>query len=56
MKLHILTGDGKRAEDVVVEMAARIKDVIYDYAGKATVATAVGVLHIVAREIMEEAE
>ena len=56
MKLHILTGDGKRAEDVAAEMAERIKAVIYDYAGKTTVATAVGVLHIVAREIMEEAE
>lgn len=48
-----VTGGGQRPEDVTEEMAERLKEVIYDYAGRTTLAAAVGVLHIVALEIME---
>ena len=54
--LRVLTGDGKRAEDVTGEMAERIRDLIREYNGRTTLAAAVGVLHIVAKELMEDNE
>lgn len=55
MTLHVIEGDG-RAEDVAWEMAERIKALAYEYEGRTNIATAIGVLHIVARDILEEAE
>ncbi len=52
--IRIFKGDGKRAEDVTGEMADRIKDLIYEYKGRMPLAAAIGVLHIVAHEIMRD--
>jgi hypothetical protein len=52
--IRVLKGDGKRAEDVTGEMADRIKDLIYEYKGRMPLAAAIGVLHIVAHEIMRD--
>lgn len=56
MTLTVFKGDGKRPEDVTGEMAERIRAVIYEYAEshKLPLAAAIGVLHIVAAEIMTE--
>ena len=54
--LRVLKGDGKRAEDVTGELADRIKDLIYEYRGRMPLATAVGVLHIVAYEITRDSD
>jgi len=54
MMLVKIEGTGRRAEDISQEMADRIKEIIYEYAGVTTVPAAVGVLHIVAAEIIEE--
>jgi hypothetical protein len=53
-RFTMLHGSGQRAEDMTGEMAERIKDVIYEYEGRVTLAAAVGVLHIVAVELMGE--
>ena len=52
--IRILKGDGKRAEDVTGELGDRIKDLIYEYKGRMPLAAAIGVLHIVAHEIMRD--
>lgn len=52
--IRVLKGDGKRAEDVTGEMADRIKDLIYEYKGRMPLAAAVGVLHLVADEIIRD--
>lgn len=52
--LRVLPGDGKRPEDVTGEMAERIRELIYEYADRTTVAAAIGVLHIVAHELLWE--
>ena len=54
--IRVLKGDGKRAEDVTGELADRIKDLIYEYRGRMPLATAVGVLHIVAYEITRDSD
>lgn len=56
MTLRTIEGDGKRAEAVTEEMAERIKALIYEYAGRTTLAAAVGVLAIVQAELIVEAE
>ena len=43
---------GQRPEYVAGEMAERIKALIWEYEGRVTLATAVGVLHIVAAELI----
>jgi len=52
--IRIFKGDGKRAENVTGEMADRIKELIYEYKGRMPLAAAIGVLHIVAHEIMRD--
>lgn len=54
MTFRVVGTDGKRTEDLTGEMAERIKAVIYEYSGRVTLAAAVGVLHIVAQEIVDE--
>ena len=49
-------GGGKRPEDVTAEMCDRIKEVVYEYAGKTTLAAAVGALEIAKAEIIRDAE
>ena len=45
---------GQRPEDVAGEMAERIKALIYEYENRTTLAAAVGVLHIVAAELIRD--
>ena len=52
--IRIFKGDGKRAEDVTGELADRIKALIYEYDGRITLAAAVGVLHLVADDIIRD--
>jgi hypothetical protein len=54
MTLKVIPGAGQRAEDVTGGMADRIRDVIYEYSGRMTVAAAVGVLVIVQHELMKD--
>ena len=51
-RFTLLHGSGQRAEDMTGEMAERIKALVYEYEGRVTLAAAVGVLHIVAVELM----
>jgi hypothetical protein len=43
---------GHRPEDVAGEMAERIKELIWEYEGRTTLAAVIGVLHIVAAELI----
>lgn len=52
--IRVLKGDGKRAEDVTGELADRIKALIYEYSGRMPLAAAVGVLHLVADDIIRD--
>ena len=52
--IRIFKGDGKRAEDVTGELADRIKALIYEYDGRITLAAAIGVLHLVADDIIRD--
>ena len=49
--IRVLKGDGKRAEDVTGELADRIKALVYEYDGRIPLASAIGVLHLVAYDI-----
>jgi hypothetical protein len=46
----------QRAEELTEELAENLKKVIYQYSGRMTLATAIGVMQIVAHEIVNEAE
>lgn len=52
--IRVLKGDGKRAEDVTGELGDRIKALIYEYDGRIPLAAAIGVLHLVADEIIRD--
>ena len=52
--IRVLKGDGKRAEDVTGELSDRIKALIYEYDGRITLAAAIGVLHLVADDIIRD--
>ena len=52
--IRVLKGDGKRAEDVTGELGDRIKALIYEYDGRITLAAAIGVLHLVADDIIKD--
>jgi hypothetical protein len=54
MILKVIPGAGQRAEDVTGEMADRIRELIYEYSGRVTLAAAVGVLAIVQHELIED--
>ena len=49
-----MTQASKREALMAADMADQIKEVIYDYAGKVSLALAVGVLRVVEREIMDD--
>ena len=52
--IRVFKGDGKRAEDVTGELGDRIKALIYEYDGRIPLAAAIGVLHLVADEIIRD--
>lgn len=51
--LRVFTGGGQRDVDVSAEMCEAIKAVVYAYSGRVPLATAVGVLEIAKREILD---
>ena len=51
-KIH--PGDGKRDIDVADEMCRAIKAAVYQFKDRVPLATAIGVLEIAKREILEE--
>jgi len=53
VKFDAIKGGGELGTDLTGEMAQRIKDVIYDYVGKVSLPSAIGVLRIVEREILD---
>jgi hypothetical protein len=55
MTLKVIPGAGQRAEDVTGEMADRIREVIYEYNGRMTLAAAIGVLIMVQHELIADA-
>jgi hypothetical protein len=56
MTLKVIPGSGQRAEDVTGELADLIKELIYGYSGRLTLAAAIGVLAIVQIELMKDHE
>ncbi len=56
MTLKVIPGAGQRAEDVTGELADLIKELIYGYSGRLTLAAAIGVLAIVQIELMKDHE
>lgn len=51
--LKVFTGNSSPAHEVSGELSDRIKDVIYEYSGRMPLATAIGVLEIVKKEILD---
>ncbi len=49
-----IAAQGKRATDVSEELRDQIKAAIYSFSGQMPLATAIGVLEIVKKEILEE--
>lgn len=47
---------GKPAQDHAADMCEAIKATVYQFAGKVPLATAIGVLEIAKREIIDESE
>jgi hypothetical protein len=56
MTLKVIPGAGQRAEDLTGELADRIRELLYEYSGRLTLAAAIGVLAIVQHEIMMDHE
>jgi hypothetical protein len=52
--IRVFKGDGKRAEDVTGELGDRIKALIYEYDKRITLAAVIGVLHLVADDIIRD--
>ena len=55
-QLFTIVSTGQPMQDLSEEMADRIKDVIYDYAGRVPLTLAMGVMEVVKFEIMRDAE
>lgn len=53
-KLIVLDGDGRTQHENANSMCEEIKDVIYSYSGKVPLATALGVLEIVKKELIDD--
>lgn len=51
--LKVFTGGGQSVQAASGELADRIKDLVYEYAGRLPVAAAIGALEIVKHEIMD---
>jgi len=52
--IRIFKGDGERAEDVTGELGDRIKALVDEYSGRMTLSAAIGVLHLVAYDIIRD--
>ena len=52
-KFTVIASSARPQHEVIEEMCDRIKEVVYSYAGQIPVATAIGVLHVAAKEILD---
>jgi len=52
--IRVLKDNGERAEDLTGELGDRIKALVDEYSGRMTLAAAVGVLHLVAYDIIRD--
>jgi len=52
-EIHAIEGSG-RSEDMSGELAERLKEVVYQYAGRLSLAATIGTLEIVKREILDD--
>lgn len=50
----VVVGDGQSILALSGEMCEKIKEVVYSYSGRVPAAVAIGVLHIAAKEILDE--
>jgi hypothetical protein len=53
-KFSVVVGDGQSILSLSQEMCDKIKEVVYSYSDRVPVALAIGVLHIAAKEILDE--
>lgn len=52
-KFSVVVNSSRPQAEVVAEMCERVKEVVYSYTGQVPVATAIGVLHVAAKEILD---
>lgn len=52
--IRILKDNGERAEDVTGDLGDRIKALVDEYSGRMPLAAAIGVLHLVAYDIIRD--
>lgn len=53
-EIAVFDGGGQRSHEVAGELAERIKELVYEYADRMPVATAVGAMEIAKIEILNE--
>ena len=53
-KFSIVMGDGQTILALSGEMCEKIKEIVYSYSDRVPAALAIGVLHIAAKEILDE--
>ena len=53
-QITVFDGGGQRSHEVAGELAERIKELVYEYADKMPVATAIGALEIAKIEILND--
>lgn len=52
-KFSVVATTSRPQHEVIEEMCDRVKEVVYSYSGQVPVATAIGVLHVAAKEILD---
>jgi len=52
-KFTVIATSSRPQHEVIEEMCDRVKEIVYSYAGQVPVATAIGVLHVAAKEILD---
>ena len=53
-KLSVVMGNGQSILSLSEEMCDRIKEVVYSYSDRVPVTLAIGVLHLAAKEILDD--
>jgi hypothetical protein len=53
-KFSVVLGDGQSILTLSGEMCDKVKEVVYSYSDRVPAALAIGVLHIAAKEILDE--
>jgi len=52
-KFSVVATASRPQHELIEEMCERVKEVVYSYSGQVPVATAIGVLHVAAKEILD---